>query len=123
APARSLQNKVGWSGVDCRVMGDRKFAEPAPGVLRMGTALINWYLVADGDGVTVVDAGAPAYRPQLEPGLAQLGRTIDDVRAIVLTHGDADHKGFAEKLRSEQRVPVKVHSADAELTRTGRGRK
>jgi glyoxylase-like metal-dependent hydrolase (beta-lactamase superfamily II) len=44
------------------------------------------------------------------------------VRAVVLTHGDADHKGFAEKLRSEQGVPVHVHAADAELTRTGRGR-
>jgi glyoxylase-like metal-dependent hydrolase (beta-lactamase superfamily II) len=99
------------------------FAEPAPGVLRMGTKLINWYLVADDGGVTVVDAGAPAYRPQLEPGLAQLGRTLADVRAVVLTHGDADHKGFADKLRGEQGVPVHVHAADAELTRTGRGRK
>src|SRR5437870_9399440 len=94
-----------------------EFAEPVPGILRMGTPLINWYLVADDDGVTVVDAGAPAYHSQLEPGLAQLGRTIADVRAVVLTHGDADHKGFAEKLRKERGVPVHVHAADAALTR------
>jgi glyoxylase-like metal-dependent hydrolase (beta-lactamase superfamily II) len=81
-----------------------RFAEPAAGVLRLGTSIINWYLVADGDGVTVVDAGAPRYRPQLEPGLAQLGRTVDDVRAVILTHGDPDHKGFA--LRAEQGKPV-----------------
>jgi glyoxylase-like metal-dependent hydrolase (beta-lactamase superfamily II) len=93
------------------------FAEPAPGVLRLGTSIINWYLVADGDGVTVVDAGAPRYRPQLEPGLAQLGRTVDDVRAVILTHGDPDHKGFAERLRAEQGKPVHVHAADAALTR------
>jgi glyoxylase-like metal-dependent hydrolase (beta-lactamase superfamily II) len=88
----------------------------------MGTDLINWYLVADDTGVTVVDAGAPAYRPQLEHGLEQLGRSIADVRAVILTHGDADHKGFAEKLRAERGTPVLVHSADAELTRTGKGR-
>lgn len=99
------------------------FTEVADGVLRMGTSLINWYLVGDDDGVILVDAGAPGYRSQLEPGLAQLGRSLDDVRAVVLTHGDADHKGFAEKLRREQGVPVHVHSADEELTRTGRGRK
>lgn len=101
----------------------QRFAQVADGILRMGTPLINWYLVADDDGVTVVDCGAPNYRPQLEPGLAQLGRTIDDVRAVVLTHGDADHKGFAEKLRVENGVPVHVHGADAHLTRTGKGRK
>jgi glyoxylase-like metal-dependent hydrolase (beta-lactamase superfamily II) len=44
------------------------------------------------------------------------------VRAVVLTHGDADHKGFAEALRAEHGVPVHVHSADAELTRTGKGK-
>ena len=100
-----------------------RFSEVADGVLRMGTPLINWYLVAEDDGVVLVDAGAPGYRSQLEPGLAQLGRSIRDVRAVVLTHGDADHKGFAENLRREQRVPVHVHSADEELTRTGQGRK
>lgn len=99
------------------------FTEVADGVLRMGTPLINWYLVAEDDGVILVDAGAPGYRSQLEPGLAQLGRTLDDVRAVVLTHGDADHKGFAEKVRREQGVPVYVHRADEELTRTGGGRK
>jgi glyoxylase-like metal-dependent hydrolase (beta-lactamase superfamily II) len=89
----------------------------------MGTSLINWYLVAEDDGVILIDAGAPRYRSQLEPGLAQLGRKLEDVRAVVLTHGDADHKGFAEKVRREQDVPVYVHAADEELTRTGRGRK
>jgi len=63
------------------------FAEPVPGVLRLGTRIINWYLVADDEGVTLVDTGAPAYRSQLEPGLAQLGRKLADVRAVILTHG------------------------------------
>jgi hypothetical protein len=29
-------------------------------VLRMGTPIVNWYLVADDEGVTVVDAAFPA---------------------------------------------------------------
>ena len=99
------------------------FEEVADGVLRLGTPLINWYLLVEDAGVVLIDAGAPRYRSQLEPGLAQVGRELGDVRAVVLTHGDADHKGFAEKLRREQGVPVYVHSADEELTRTGRGRK
>jgi glyoxylase-like metal-dependent hydrolase (beta-lactamase superfamily II) len=97
------------------------FSEPAEGVLRLGTSLINWYVVADDEGVTLVDAGAPAHHAQLERGLHQLGRTSEDVRAVILTHGDPDHKGFAEKLREERGLSVYVHSADAELTRTGHG--
>jgi glyoxylase-like metal-dependent hydrolase (beta-lactamase superfamily II) len=98
------------------------FTQPADGVLRMGTPIFNWYLVIDDDGVTVVDAGAPAHRSQLEPGLAQLGRSLEDVRAVILTHGDGDHRGFAGRLQSERGVPVHVHSADAEMSRTGKNR-
>jgi glyoxylase-like metal-dependent hydrolase (beta-lactamase superfamily II) len=95
-------------------------AQPAEGVLRLGSSMVNWYLVVDDDGVVLVDAGAPRHRRQLEEGLEQLGRTIEDVRAVILTHADADHKGFAEKLREEHGVPVHVHSADERLATTGK---
>ena len=42
-----------------------------------------------------------------------MGRSLDDVRAVVLTHGDTDHIGFAERLRRERGVPVYVHELDA----------
>jgi glyoxylase-like metal-dependent hydrolase (beta-lactamase superfamily II) len=42
-----------------------------------------------------------------------MGRSLDDVRAVVLTHGDTDHIGFAERLRRERGVPVYVHEFDA----------
>jgi glyoxylase-like metal-dependent hydrolase (beta-lactamase superfamily II) len=90
----------------------------------MGSWAINWYLVADDDGVTIVDCGASKYRSQLEPGLAQLGRTLDDVRAVILTHGDGDHIGFAGKLQEQRSdLPVLIHPADAEQARTAGNRK
>ena len=46
-----------------------------------------------------------------------MGRSLDDVRSLVLTHGHSDHIGFAERLRSERGVPVRVHEADAALAR------
>jgi glyoxylase-like metal-dependent hydrolase (beta-lactamase superfamily II) len=100
------------------------FAEVRPGVLRMGTWGINWYLVAGDDGVTIVDCGASKYRSQLEPGLAQLGKTLDDVRAVIVTHGDGDHIGFAGKLQEERPdLPVLVHAADVEQARKAGSRK
>jgi glyoxylase-like metal-dependent hydrolase (beta-lactamase superfamily II) len=91
----------------------------ADGVVRLGTNLVNWYLVEDGGRVTIVDCGAPAYYAQLDRGLALLDRNRDHVDAIVLTHGHGDHIGFAERARTELGVPVYVHEEDRELTTTG----
>jgi glyoxylase-like metal-dependent hydrolase (beta-lactamase superfamily II) len=90
----------------------------AEGVVRLGTKLVNWYLVEEGGKVTVVDAGLPRYRPQLAEGLALLERRPEDVAAVLLTHGHGDHTGVAEILRTELGVPVLIHSADEELART-----
>lgn len=87
----------------------------APGVHRIEDAFVNWYLLEDDDGVTVVDAGLPSSWSSLRFALSKLGRRLDDVRAIVLTHAHFDHVGFAEKARKKLDVPVWVHRDDAEL--------
>ena len=90
----------------------------AEGVHRLGSRLINYYLVEDGDALTLIDAGIPGYRRDLDSTLAALGRSPGDIQAIVLTHAHADHIGIAEKLRAEAGVPVYVHRADEELAHT-----
>lgn len=89
-----------------------------PALHRIGdNSSINSYLIeADGE-VTIVDAGVPGYFSTLSHELAAMGRTIADVRAVVLTHGHSDHIGFAERLRSEREIPVLVDEADAALAR------
>lgn len=91
----------------------------ADGVVRLGTDLCNWFLLEQDGWVVVVDTGFPAYRPQLEGGLAVLGRTRDAVEAVVVTHAHADHAGSAERLRRELGVPVHVHAGDEARARTG----
>jgi glyoxylase-like metal-dependent hydrolase (beta-lactamase superfamily II) len=92
--------------------------EVAPGIRRIGTdSKINSYLIEEGGRVTIVDAGISGLYRNLPHELASMGRTIDDVEALVLTHGHSDHVGYAEQLRTERRVPVSVHEADAALAR------
>jgi glyoxylase-like metal-dependent hydrolase (beta-lactamase superfamily II) len=80
---------------------------------------VNWYIVEDGGRLTIVDAGAPKYWPQLDEALGHLGKTRDDVAALVLTHGHSDHVGFAEQLRAESGTPVWAPGGDEQMVRTG----
>jgi len=91
--------------------------EIAPGIRRFGPGLVNSYLLAEQGGVTIVDAGAPGYWSELPRELAALGRSLEDVKAVVLTHAHSDHIGFAEKIRSERGVPIRVHVDDVPLTK------
>jgi glyoxylase-like metal-dependent hydrolase (beta-lactamase superfamily II) len=88
--------------------------ELAPHLHRLGSSsLVNSYLVEDAGGITVVDAGLPGLWKELLSELAAIGRSLADVRALLLTHGDIDHVGYAERLRREAGVPVFVGAADA----------
>jgi glyoxylase-like metal-dependent hydrolase (beta-lactamase superfamily II) len=89
----------------------------APSLHRLGSSLVNSYLVEEAGLVTVIDAGLPGYWRDLPTELGAMGRSLDDVRAVVLTHGDTDHIGFAERLRGERGVPVYVHELDAARAR------
>ena len=89
----------------------------APSIHRLGNGIVNAYLIDDGGSVTIVDAGVPGYYTDIPRELETMGRAVEDVRALVLTHGHSDHIGFAERLRTERRVPVWIHEADAALAR------
>ena len=89
----------------------------APGLHRIGNDLVACYLVVDDTGVTLIDAGLAGHWSEFLAELESLGRGPADVRAVLLTHGDTDHLGFAERLRREFGVPVWVHAADAARAR------
>ena len=91
----------------------------APHLHRIGNDVVAAHLVVTDEGVTVVDAGLPGHHRELLAELASLGLGVADVRGVVLTHGDSDHVGFAERLRDEHGVPVYVHAADADRARGG----
>ena len=46
-----------------------------------------------------------------------MGRSLGDVRALLLTDGDTDHIGFAARLQRECDVPIYVHEADVARAR------
>jgi glyoxylase-like metal-dependent hydrolase (beta-lactamase superfamily II) len=93
--------------------------EVAPGIHRLGNEMVNYYLVEADGGLTLVDAGLPAFRGPLEAFLRERGRTLSDIDALLLTHAHPDHVGIAEYVRAAG-VPVRIHEGDAEQARTGK---
>ena len=88
----------------------------APGIHCVADSYVNWYLVEDGDRLTIVDAGVPSSWESLQDALRRLGRPASSVEAVVLTHAHFDHVGFAERARTELGAPVHVHENDVPLT-------
>lgn len=88
----------------------------APRIWRVGSTLVNSYVVEDGGAIVLVDGGLPAYFDDLMAGLQGIGRSFDDVRGVLLTHGHDDHVGYAERARRSG-ATVRIHELDAALAR------
>jgi hydroxyacylglutathione hydrolase len=77
-------------------------------VLRGGfpKKMMNVYLLEDGDGVTMFDAGISA----MGAGIASAAARLGGIKRIVLGHADADHRGAAPSISA----PVYCHPAERE---------
>ncbi len=67
-----------------------------------------------GDGIALVDPGPEARLGALRAGLAEMGRSLDDVRAVLLTHIHLDHATAAGAIaREAPGATVYVHALGA----------
>lgn len=70
--------------------------------------------VVDGDdGLTLIDTGLPKRASVLISGIESIGRSVTDIRSIVLTHSHADHAGSAAYLKREASADLYCSPADA----------
>src|ERR1700761_4027078 len=63
-------------------------------------------------GLVLVDGGLPGHLPQLRSYLEGAGRSLGDIRALLLTHAHPDHTGVAPAAR-QTGADVWVHERDA----------
>ena len=101
-------------------MSDAAPTQLAPGVHRLGNELVNCYLIEEGNDLTLVDGGFPAFRRQLDAYLQSRGRTVGDITAVILTHAHSDHVGMVEGVRRDAPATVHVQAKDADMARTGK---
>ena len=75
------------------------------------------YLIDGDEGVTLIDTGLPKKEGAVYEGLASIGRTVADLKAIVITHGHTDHFGSAAVIRAESGAHVVCSEIDAPVVR------
>jgi glyoxylase-like metal-dependent hydrolase (beta-lactamase superfamily II) len=90
----------------------------APGVHRLGDDTVNFYLIDGADGLVLIDAGLPGHLSQLRAHLSASGRSLGDIRAVLLTHAHPDHTGLASRLQ-EAGAQIWVHQHDAAILQQG----
>ena len=73
--------------------------EVVQGIHRVdGTRGGNVYLLVDSDSLTLVDAALPFNAGKIRRYIESIGRTVSDVRQVVLTHSHPDHTGSIRRL-------------------------
>ena len=81
---------------------------------------VNSFALVEDDGrVTLIDTGMPSSVPRIEAGLAAMGKALQDVHRIVLTHAHGDHAGGAAKLKEASDAEIAISAIDAPFARAG----
>jgi glyoxylase-like metal-dependent hydrolase (beta-lactamase superfamily II) len=97
-------------------MGPPQHSQVAAGVHRLATRYENWYLLEEGGRLTLLDTGLPGDWQGFVNVLSRLGHALSDIDAVLITHHHPDHRGNAERVRSEG-ARVFAHPADAAYVR------
>jgi glyoxylase-like metal-dependent hydrolase (beta-lactamase superfamily II) len=101
---------------DLAALGLHRIAIPIPFVAAGGP--VNVYLIENADGsLTLFDAGlgTEEARAALLAGFRRLGRRLEEVSRIVVSHGHVDHFGAAAFIREQQGGTLTVHAHPRDL--------
>jgi glyoxylase-like metal-dependent hydrolase (beta-lactamase superfamily II) len=91
----------------------------ATGVFRVPLGGVNVFLVEADQGLVLIDAGLRRSPAAITEAIYSLGRSPDEVRAIVATHLHADHTGGLAEMKRRTGAEVWMHPLDAALVRVG----
>jgi glyoxylase-like metal-dependent hydrolase (beta-lactamase superfamily II) len=86
-------------------------------VVPMGMA--NVFLIEGDDGLTLIDAGYPGKESAVFEAIRGLGRSPDQLKHLIFTHGHPDHIGSAAAIVRETGARTYMHTLDIPIAESG----
>lgn len=80
---------------------------------------VNAYLLKGDKGFVLIDTGLPQQKEILENGLKSAGCTPENLKLVIISHGDQDHTGNASFLQEKYRAKIAVHPGDINQAENG----
>ena len=93
-----------------------------PGLWQVGLGPVNAFLIDVGE-LTLIDTGVPGSAARITAAVESLGKSVTDIRHILITHCHPDHAGSVAEIKRLSGAPVYMHSADASLVRKGEAKR
>lgn len=87
-----------------------------PGVVEIALTRVRAHLLVD-DELALVDTGLARSAARIEKAVQEQGRSLDELRRVILTHGHPDHAGSARDL-ADRGATILIHPADGDNLRT-----
>ena len=82
------------------------------GVYQLGTRAVNSYIIDGDEGVTLVDTLTAKREDVIAESLKEIGRSLADVIAILLTHSHMDHTGNAAAVKAASGATLYASETD-----------
>ncbi|MFQ5615813.1 MAG: MBL fold metallo-hydrolase [Anaerolineales bacterium] len=93
--------------------------EITPNVHIISGTAVNCYLIVEPDGLTMIDTGLPSYEKKITGYIAALGRSVQDIKQILITHADGDHVGSLAALKAASGAAACANAIEAKAIRAG----
>ncbi len=80
----------------------------------------NPYLIVEPDGITLIDTGLPGVDKKILAYIANLGKSPQDLKRIILTHSDMDHVGGLSPLHKASGARTYASQIEADAIAAGK---
>jgi glyoxylase-like metal-dependent hydrolase (beta-lactamase superfamily II) len=89
------------------------------GVYVVPMGMSNVFLIESDDGLTLIDAGYPGKQAAVFGAIRGLGRSPNQLKHLIFTHGHPDHIGSAAAIVKETGARTYMHPLDIRMAESG----
>ncbi|UCB42359.1 MAG: MBL fold metallo-hydrolase [Dehalococcoidales bacterium] len=85
--------------------------EIIPGVYQLTSGGTNLFVIAE-EELTLIDTGLPGSSTGIAAFVRRIGRSVDEISSIIITHNHIDHIGAVPELCRFNDIEIIAHKAD-----------